>query len=138
MKLLVNHLLTKLLKLGVLFGFQANGSINSKARKTAKTHRKPGTEEPETPGGSCPHTAGLTPRILTYLAGCSPGPSESWQLELRGETCLMKPLRRQQICLNGAFSVDLKLRLSLPKCSTIRQPFLGSSRCIEKYRECAF
>lgn len=30
LKLLVNHLLTKLLKLGVLFGFQGNGSINPK------------------------------------------------------------------------------------------------------------
>lgn len=38
---------------------------------------------PRAPGGGCLHTAGLTPRMLTHLAGGSPGPSECWQLEPR-------------------------------------------------------
>lgn len=96
-KLLVNHLLTKLLRLGVLFGFQANVSINSKARNTAKACRRDALKS-MTPRGLL--VGSLDPDLVSNLLPCAVWVaiiSYVWKL------CLMKPLQRLQMCLDWVF-----------------------------------
>lgn len=78
LKLLGNHLLTKLLKVGVLFAFQGNGSINSKSKQFHRSLTKALHSE----AGDTLEAAARTQQADSWdpdpLSSCSPGQS-AWQ-----------------------------------------------------------